>query len=135
MLEAEFVARVEAAGGRAFAVGGWVRDFLRGEQPEDKDYVVTGMEAGSFEALFPEGKLIGRAFPVFLLPIGADDGREERQCEVAMARRERKSGSGYRGFAAEADSSITIEEDLYRRDLTINSMALDLHDGRLVDPY
>lgn len=135
MLEAEFVARVEAAGGRAFAVGGWVRDFLRGEQPEDKDYVVTGMDAGSFEASFPEGKLIGRAFPVFLLPIGADDGREERQCEVAMARRERKSGSGYRGFAAEADSSITIEEDLYRRDLTINSMALDLHDGRLVDPY
>ena len=54
MLEAEFVARVEAAGGHAFAVGGWVRDFLRGEQPEDKDYVVTGMDAVSFEAAFPE---------------------------------------------------------------------------------
>lgn len=135
MLEAEFVARVEAAGGHAFAVGGWVRDFLRGEQPEDKDYVVTGMDAVSFEAAFPEGKLIGRAFPVFLLPIEADGGRGDRQCEVAMARRERKEGSGYRGFVAEADSSITIEDDLYRRDLTINSMALDLHEGRLVDPY
>ena len=135
MLEAEFVARVEAAGGRAFAVGGWVRDLLRGEQPEDKDYVVTGMEAEGFEAAFPEGKLIGRAFPVFLLPVEADDGRGCRQCEVALARRERKSGSGYRGFAAEAGSSITIEEDLYRRDLTINSMAMDLHEGRLVDPY
>ena len=135
MLEAEFVARAEAAGGRAFAVGGWVRDFLRGEQPEDKDYVVTGMEAGSFEEAFPEGKLIGRALPVFLLPIAAEEGEAEKQCEVAMARRERKSGSGYRGFAAEADSSITIEEDLYRRDLTVNSMAMDLHTGRLVDPY
>ena len=77
MLEAEFVARVEAAGGHAFAVGGWVRDFLRGEQPEDKDYVVTGMDAVSFEAAFPEGKLIGRAFPVFLLPIEAVDVRVE----------------------------------------------------------
>ena len=135
MLEAEFVARAEAAGGRAFAVGGWVRDFLRGEQPEDKDYVVTGMEVGSFEEAFPEGKLIGRAFPVFLLPIAAEEGEAEKQCEVAMARRERKSGSGYRGFAAEADSSITIEEDLYRRDLTVNSIAMDLHTGSLVDPY
>lgn len=135
MLEAEFVARVEEFGGRAFVVGGWVRDFLRGEKPEDKDYVVTGFDLRRFRNVFPEGILIGRAFPVFLLPIDADDGKGERHCEVALARRESKSGSGYRGFSAEADRFITIEEDLYRRDLTVNSLAMDLHSGRVVDLY
>ena len=135
MLEAEFVARVEEYGGNAFVVGGWVRDFLRGEQPEDKDYVVTGLEVSRFRRIFPEGILIGRSFPVFLLPIDAADGRGSRQCEVAMARRESKSGSGYRGFSAEAGRFITIEEDLYRRDLTVNSIAMDLHSGRIVDLY
>ena len=135
MLEAEFVARVEEFGGRAFVVGGWVRDFLRGEKPEDKDYVVTGFDLRRFRNVFPEGILIGRAFPVFLLPIDADDGKGERYCEVALARRESKSGSGYRGFSAEADRFITIEEDLYRRDLTVNSLAMDLHSGRIVDLY
>lgn len=135
MLEAEFAARVEEVGGQAFVVGGWVRDFLRGEKPEDKDYVVTGLDVERFRRIFPEGILIGRSFPVFLLPIDADDGKGERHCEVAMARRESKSGSGYRGFSAEADRFITIEEDLYRRDLTVNSLAMDLHSGRIVDLY
>ena len=63
MLEAEFVARIEEFGGRAFVVGGWVRDFLRGEKPEDKDYVVTGFDLRRFRNIFPEGILIeiGRA--------------------------------------------------------------------------
>lgn len=131
MLEAEFAARVERAGGRAFVVGGWPRDVLRGKKPQDKDYLVTGMNVGSFAGIFPEGKLIGRAFPVFLLPLGEGD----RYCEVALARRERKTGSGYRGFAAESDAFITIEEDLYRRDLTVNSIAMDLLTEEVIDPY
>lgn len=132
MLEAEFAARVAKAGGRAFIVGGWPRDMLRGENPQDRDYVVTGMESGSFVRVFPEAKLIGRAFPVFLLPVGEEGGK---RCEVALARRERKAGSGYRGFTAQSDAFITIEEDLYRRDLTVNSIAVDLLTREIIDPY
>ncbi|MDD3115657.1 MAG: tRNA adenylyltransferase, partial [Anaerovibrio sp.] len=129
MTEQEFADRVERSGGRVFIVGGWVRDFLRKAVPKDKDYVVVGMGGGSFGEVFPEAKLIGRGFPVFLLQL------EGKYCEVAMARRERKTGSGYRGFTAEADRSITIQEDLYRRDLTVNSMALDLQTGEIIDSY
>lgn len=129
MLEKEFIARVVGHGGRAFVAGGWVRDNLLGKAPQDKDYVVTGFNRESFGALFPEGQLIGRAFPVFLMEI---DGRPR---EVALARHEKKQGRGYRGFAAEASAAITIEEDLYRRDLTVNSMAMDLQTGELIDPY
>lgn len=129
MTEIEFAQSVSECGGRAFVVGGWVRDFLRHEVPQDKDYVVSGLSQADFENIFTEAKLIGRAFPVFLLDI---DGKK---CEVAMARKERKTGSGYHGFAADVSSSITIEDDLYRRDLTVNSMAIELLSGRVIDPY
>lgn len=129
MQEQDFVSKIIALGGRAYVVGGWVRDKLRGKAPKDKDYVVTGIEAAGFKAVFPESKLIGRAFPVYLLPV------EGKHCEVAFARRERKCGTGYTGFQVACDKTITIEEDLYRRDLTVNSIAQDLATGELVDPY
>lgn len=127
--EADFAARLREAGGRVFLVGGWVRDKCRGAVPHDKDYMVAGLAAGQMEALFPGIKRVGHGFPVYLVPI---DGEES---EVALARKERKQGAGYRGFAIECDPTVTVEEDLYRRDTTMNSMAFELPMGRLIDPY
>ncbi|MBO4852382.1 MAG: HD domain-containing protein, partial [Schwartzia sp.] len=133
MRELEFVRRVHTAGGRVAIVGGWVRDSLRGETPKDKDYVVVGLDETAFLSSFPEAQKVGRAFPVFLLRI---DGKSS---EIALARTERKTGKGYRGFAARADGYVTLEEDLSRRDTTMNAMALELFPaGRasvLIDPF
>jgi tRNA nucleotidyltransferase (CCA-adding enzyme) len=106
-----------------FLVGGAVRDQLLGLEPGDRDWVVVGstqaqMEARGFRA-------VGRDFPVFLHP---DSGEE-----YALARTERKSGRGHRGFVVDADPSVTLEQDLQRRDFTINAIARD-GDGALVDP-
>ena len=88
MQEMAFVRRIQAAGGKVYAVGGWVRDRLRGVCPQDKDYVVVGLTTEAFVALFPEAKCVGISFPVFLLSMG------ERAVEIALARRERKWGTG-----------------------------------------
>ena len=128
MTEREFFKKVQEAGGAAYLVGGAVRDRLMGRAVHDRDYVVCGLLPETFRSLFPEARRVGRSFPVFLLEI---DGL---LCETAFARRERKSGFGYKGFDVFCAPGITIEEDLYRRDTTVNSMAVGA-DGRLVDPY
>ncbi len=120
MEELYFVQRVRAAGGRPAIVGGWVRDRLRGTLPQDKDYVVSGMDAESFCEVFPDARQVGKSFPVYLLEI---DGRAS---EIALARTERKAGPGYLGFEVCSAASITLEEDLSRRDTTINAMAMEL---------
>ncbi len=120
MEENVFVRRVREAGGRAAIVGGWVRDSLRGAEPKDKDYVVAGIGEADFCALFPEAQKVGRSFPVFLLDV---DGRSS---EIALARTERKTGKGYLGFDAFSDKSVTLEDDLSRRDTAMNAMALEL---------
>ena len=129
MQEQEFVEKVRRCGGRVFIVGGWVRDKLRGAVPKDKDYVISGMSESLFCQAFPEAVKVGKSFPVYLLPVGGQD------CEIAFARTERKTGAGYRGFAVSYDESVTIEEDLYRRDTTMNSMAIELPEDQLIDPY
>ena len=129
MTEDEFARSVRAAGGRAFVAGGWVRDKLRGTVPHDKDYVVTGLAEDAFNAAFPGAKRVGRGFPVYLLEVAGN------MCEVAFARRERKTDPGYRGFEISASPDTTIEDDLYRRDTTMNSMAESLETGELIDPY
>lgn len=107
-----------------FLVGGAVRDRLLGVAVKDRDYVVVGVSPDDMRA---RGfRSVGKDFPVFLHP----DSHEE----YALARTERKTAPGYRGFAFSTDSSVTLEEDLARRDLTINAMAEDA-DGRLIDPY
>lgn len=109
---------------KTYLVGGAVRDRLLGRTPGDRDYVVVGATP---EAMLKAGyKPVGRDFPVFLHP---DTGEE-----YALARTERKSGRGYRGFVVDADPSVSLEEDLGRRDFTINAIAQD-EDGGLVDPY
>jgi len=110
---------------KIYLVGGAVRDRLLQRSPGDRDWVVVGATQAQMEA---QGyKAVGRDFPVFLHP---DSGEE-----YALARTERKSGRGYRGFVVDADPSVTLEEDLQRRDFTINAIACDEATGRLVDPY
>ncbi|WP_346356159.1 polynucleotide adenylyltransferase [Azotosporobacter soli] len=120
---------VAAQGGRLYRVGGCVRDALRGLPAKDIDFCVTGMVKKNFKELFPEAKECGKSFPVFLLTV---DGVK---CEVAFARTERKVGPGYLGFKVSSKPKVTIEEDLFRRDTTINSMAMDCLSGAIIDPY
>ena len=109
---------------RTYLVGGAVRDALLGLPPGDRDFVVVGATP---EAMIEAGfRAVGRDFPVFLHPQTGE--------EYALARTERKSGRGYRGFVVHADPSVTLEDDLRRRDFTINAIAQDEH-GALVDPF
>lgn len=109
---------------KAFLVGGAVRDQLLGRPVNERDYVVVGATP---EDLLSQGyQQVGRDFPVFLHP-------ETRQ-EYALARTERKTAPGYRGFVVHADPDVTLEEDLRRRDLTINALAWD-ESGNLIDFY
>ncbi|MFC7301864.1 multifunctional CCA addition/repair protein [Cognatiluteimonas weifangensis] len=107
-----------------YLVGGAVRDRLLGLPPGDRDFVVVGQTP---EAMLARGfRAVGRDFPVFLHPRTNE--------EYALARTERKSGRGYRGFVVDADPTVTLEQDLGRRDFTINAIAQDA-DGNLVDPF
>ena len=108
---------------RTYLVGGAVRDELLGRECRDRDYVVVG--ANTQQMLAAGFTQIGKDFPVFLHP--------QTHEEYALARVERKTGAGHGGFAVSTEN-VTLEEDLGRRDLTINSMALAA-DGTLVDPY
>jgi tRNA nucleotidyltransferase (CCA-adding enzyme) len=113
---------------RVYLVGGAVRDPLLGLPPGDRDFVVVGSTP---QAMLEAGyKPVGRDFPVFLHP--------ETGEEYALARTERKSGRGYRGFVVHADPSVTLEDDLGRRDFTINAIAREVRDdgafGDIVDP-
>ncbi len=109
---------------KTFAVGGAVRDEILGLPVRDRDWVVVGATP---EHMISRGfRPVGRDFPVFLHP----QSREE----YALARTERKTAPGYKGFAFHADTGVTLEEDLARRDLTINAIA-KAEDGSYVDPY
>ena len=109
---------------QTYLVGGAVRDRLLGLPVTDRDWVVVG--ATPQQMLDAGYKPVGRDFPVFLHPQTGE--------EHALARTERKSGRGYHGFTFQAEPGVTLEQDLARRDLTINAIARDA-DGTLVDPY
>lgn len=109
---------------QVYLVGGAVRDHLLGHPYHEKDYVVVGATP---EQLLAEGyQPVGKDFPVFLHP--------KTKEEYALARTERKSGVGYHGFQFFTDTSVKLEDDLIRRDLTINAMAMD-ENGTVYDPY
>ncbi|WDE04243.1 multifunctional CCA addition/repair protein [Thalassomonas viridans] len=107
-----------------YLVGGAVRDQLLGRQVTERDYLVVGATP---EQMLELGFMpVGKDFPVFLHPTTKE--------EYALARTERKQGQGYTGFVCYADSDVTIEEDLKRRDLTVNAMAMS-DSGEIIDPY
>ena len=110
---------------KVYAVGGAIRDTLMGLPVSDIDYVVVG---STVEEMIAQGyRPVGKDFPVFLHP--------ETQAEYALARTERKSGIGYKGFHFYADSTVSLEQDLERRDLTINAMAQEVGaDGKWIGP-
>ena len=115
---------------KIYAVGGAIRDAVMGVPTNDIDYVVVGATA---EQMISLGyRPVGKDFPVFLHP--------KTQAEYALARTERKTGIGYQGFHFYADPSVTLEQDLQRRDLTMNAMARSVDDagslvGPIIDPY
>lgn len=108
---------------KTYLVGGAVRDIMLGKEPKDRDYVVVGSTQD--EMLVAGFSQVGAEFPVFLHPETGD--------EYALARKEKSTGKGYHDFETDFGADVTLEEDLLRRDLTINSMAMD-EDGELVDP-
>lgn len=116
---------IEKAGGRLYLVGGAVRDEVMGKEITDEDYCVVGISQEKFEELFPNAFLRGRDFAVY----------ELESKEFALARKERKTGTGHKEFQIQTDTEITIEEDLARRDITINAMAKDILTGKIIDPY
>src|SRR3954469_9225388 len=110
---------------QTYMVGGAVRDALLGLPVNDHDWVVVGATP---QEMITSGFLpVGKDFPVFLHP--------QTKEEYALARTERKSGRGYKGFTVHAAADVTLEDDLRRRDLTINAMAKDLDSGVLIDPF
>lgn len=124
MSEIEIIAnKIKDAGGRLYLVGGAIRDELLGKEIHDEDYCVTGIE--DFQKLFPEAYIRGKDFAVFDI-----NGKE-----FAMARTETKQGKGHKEFNIKTEPNITIEQDLFRRDITINSIAKDVLTQEIIDPY
>lgn len=112
-------------GGNLYLVGGAIRDELMGRSIYDKDYCVTGISKEKFVELFPNAKIIGKFFEVF----------EMENNQFALARKEVKTGVGHKEFEIKVAEDITIEEDLARRDITINAIAKDVLAGTIIDPY
>lgn len=128
---------LSARGGKVFVVGGAVRDALLGKEPKDIDLMVTGLPPDDVESVLNTlaktnnggTKLTGKDFGVFRYH---EKGHE---IEIAMPRRERSTGDGHKDFSVQADHTMTPEEDLFRRDFTVNAMAVDLDTGKLIDPF
>lgn len=116
---------IKENGGKLYLVGGAVRDKLLCKEVHDEDYCITGITSEEFEKLFPEAHLRGKFFGVY----------DFEGNEFAIARKEKKTGKGHKEFKIENGKAITIEEDLKRRDITINSIAEEVLTGNLIDPF
>ncbi|HEY6508461.1 MAG TPA: hypothetical protein VIY56_10645, partial [Vicinamibacterales bacterium] len=128
------VARVvHAAGGRALVVGGWVRDRLLDRQSKDVDIEVFGVEESRLPGLLGTlGRVdpVGQSFPVYKL-----SGLTEHDVDVALPRRESKSGHGHKGFVVQGDPLMSVREAARRRDFTVNAVAWDPLTDRYEDPF
>ena len=121
----EIANKIHSKGGKVYLVGGAIRDKLLGIENHDEDYCVTGISFEEFKELFPEAHVRGKDFPVF----------DINNKEFAIARKERKIGIGHNSFSVEVDKKITIEEDLERRDITINAIAKEVLTDKIIDPF
>ena len=117
--------KIKQGGGNLYLVGGAVRDELLGKEVHDRDYCVTGISSEEFQKLFPDAHIRGKAFAVFDI-----DGNE-----FAIARTESKQGTGHKEFEINANPEITIEQDLARRDITINAIAKEVLTEEIIDPF
>ncbi len=117
--------KINNAGGRLYLVGGAVRDEIMGKENHDEDYCVTGLTSEEFLTLFPTAHVRGKSFQVY----------DMENKEFALARTERKSGLGHKEFEITTDKDITIEQDLKRRDITVNSIAKDVLTKEIIDPF
>ena len=130
----QIAAAARSAGGRALIVGGWVRDLLRGHPSKDADIEIFGIAEDRLAALLaPFGRVepVGQSFPVYKV-VNADHGG---QIDVALPRRESKSGRGHKGFEVRGDPHMPIREAARRRDFTINAIAWDPLTGEFEDPF
>lgn len=125
MNDIDLAKKIKKANGNLYLVGGAVRDEIMNIVPEDKDYCITGLSKDEFLDIFPNAKLIGKDFSVFLMD----------KSQFALARSERKIGKGYKGFEINTSKNISIEQDLKRRDITINAIAKEVLTGKIIDPY
>ena len=116
---------IKKNGGNSYLVGGAVRDTILNREIKDEDYCVTGISHDDFARIFPDAKIQGKSFAVFRIG----------DKEIALARKETKIGRGHKEFNVETNENITIEEDLQRRDITINSMAQDVNTKEIIDPF
>ncbi len=117
--------KIKSQGGNLYLVGGAIRDKLLEIINHDEDYCVTGISFDEFKKLFPEAISRGKDFPVFSI----------NNKEFAIARKERKIGIGHNNFDIEINKEITIEQDLERRDITINAIAKEVLTGKIIDPF
>ncbi len=117
--------RIHKAGGKLYLVGGAIRDEIMGKEIYDKDYSVTGIEKEQFKTLFQDAIPRGKSFEVF----------DIEGAEFALARIDRKTGVGHKEFETKTSKEITIEEDLARRDITINAIAKEVLTGKIIDPF
>lgn len=132
VLAKDLARAVEQAGGRAFLVGGMVRDRLLGRAAEDLDLEVYGLDAEALEALlrtFGKVHLVGQHFAVLHLTTA------EGKAEVSLPRTESKTGPGHRGFAVTADPQLSVQAASRRRDFTVNAMLEDPLTGEILDPW
>lgn len=123
--ELDLADHIERLGGTLYLVGGAVRDDLLGLPVHDMDFLATGLAVENV----PFEKVVGNTFPVFLVNVGG------KMCELALARTERKVSTGHKGFTFYCDPWIEVEDDLYRRDITINTIAVNVLTGEIVSPF
>lgn len=121
----EIAKKIREVGGVLYLVGGAIRDELLGNKIYDQDYCIVGISKETFVQLFPEARILGKSFEVF----------EIDHVQFALARKEEKKGMGHKEFEIKIGENITIEEDLARRDITINAIAKNVLTGEIIDPF
>lgn len=124
-----FAQIISRMGGTAYIVGGAVRDELMGRVPHAHDIMIVGIEISAFEQNFPAAKMTGNSFPVYRILIG------DEEVEVAFARKEEKIGVGHSGFRMVFDPSVSFEDDMIRRDVTMNALARNIMTGEVIDVF